>query len=233
MTPTIRSFTSGGGDNPTTVSVSKPSGLTAGDLMLGLQVADADAVMANMTAPSGFVNIGQQTPTAGVNIPAFKVWRKVADAADVSASTFAFPDGGDSHCSVVLLTVTIGTFNTTDFTSTPAFSTQGDASASSMDAPSITGQAGALLLCVFGPDTGGTVRTFSSGPSGMTLVAQSAAGSATYTRLGVYSQVLASGGATGTKTAGLSGTPDGWTAGSMLVLPPSGAEPGRGMFLGA
>lgn len=222
MAATVRSVTSNGEENTPTVSVSKPAGLTAGDLMLAFQLSDADGTLGSMLAPSGFVEIGSQAPTAGTNIPAMKVWRKVATSTDAAASTFDFPDNTGSNCSVVLAAITEGTYDTTTPTSTPAFVTQGDASSSSVTAPSITGSTGALLLCGFGPDTGGTVRTFSSGPAGMTLVEQSAAGTASYTRLGVYSQVLAADGSTGVKTATLSATPAGFTSVSLQVLPASG-----------
>ena len=88
-----------------------------------------------------------------------------------------------------------------------------------MIAPSISGSAGALLLTAHMGDTGGVVRTFSSGPAGMTLVLQSTAGGSTYTRSAVYQQNLTSSGETGTKTAVLSSSPDGYVAVALQVNP--------------
>lgn len=224
MAPTVRSVSSGGGDNAVTVAPAKPSGLAVGDLLLAFQESDADGDLASMTAPSGFTALGAGvTPNGSTNIPACKLWRKVATSTDVAASTFSFPDAGGANCSVVLVAITAGTFDATTPTGTPVFSSQGNASGTSITAPAVSpGVVGALLLTGHMPDTGGTLRSFSAAPSGMTLVAESTAGSSTYTRIGVYSQTLASTAATGTKAATLSGTMNGWGTVSVLVNPLSG-----------
>lgn len=226
MAPTVRSSSSNGEDNTPTVTVSKPAGLALDDLLLAFQSSDADGTLAAMSAPSGFAEIASQAPTPGTNIPAMKVWRKVATSIDVSASTFAFPDNTGANCSVVLTAITAGTYDSTNLTTTPTFDTQGDAVGTSITAPSVTGSDGALLLCGFGPDTGGTLRSFSSGPAGMTLVEQSTAGTSNYTRIGLYSLALAADGATGDKSATLSASPNGWVGVSLLVLPASGGGTG-------
>lgn len=230
--PTVRSVASAAQDSPTTVVVNKPTGLAVGDYMLAFTSSDADGTLAAMTAPSGFTELGSQAPTIATNIPACKVWGKVADSSDVAASTFSFPDNTGAHCTVVLAAITAGTYSSASPVSTPVWNTQGSAADANITAPSITGSVNALLLAAFLPDTGGTTRTFSSGPAGMTLTHQSAAGASTYTRIGIYQQTLAAAGATGTKTAVLSGTPDGWAATTVQINPaPSNIAARTGGFL--
>jgi len=219
MAPTVRSATSAGQANAPTAAPAKPTGLAVGDLMLAFQESDADGTTAAMTAPAGFTAIATQAPAAG-NVPACKVWSKIATATEVAASTFSFPDATGANCSVVLVAITAGTFNATTPTTTPIFTPQPSSSGTNITAPEISpGVVGALMLTAHMPDTGGVLRNFVTAPSGMTLVHESAAGTANYTRVGVYSQTLASTAATGDKTAVLSGTMDGWAAVSLLVNP--------------
>lgn len=230
--PVVRSVTSAGEANTPDVSVAKPAGLAVGDYLLAFQMSDADGTLAAMTAPSGFTQLGSQAPTQATNIPPGKVWGKVAVQADVDATTFAFPDSTGAHSTVVLVAIQTGTYDTTTPTSTPAWNTQGTSTDANVIAPSITGVVDALLMTGYMPDTGGVVRTFSSGPAGMTLTHQSAAGNSTYTRIGVYQQKLTAAGATGTKTTVLSGSPDGWAATALQINPaPSNTAIRTGGFL--
>jgi len=225
-TPVVRSASSGGEDNSPTVTVTKPSGLAVGDYLLAFHESDADGGLASMSAPAGFAELSSQAPDPGTNIPAGKVWGKVADASDVAASTFAFPDATGANCSVVLLAIQEGTFDPEDPTSTPVWASQGDAAGTNITAPTTTGVLDGLLLTGHMADTGGTVRTFSTAPSGMTLTHQSAAGTSTYTRIAVYQESLSASGATGTRSAVLSASPNGWIATSLVVNPAPSAGGG-------
>lgn len=224
--PVVRSAASDAEGNTPTVTVTKPAGLAVGDYLLAFQESDADGGLAVMSAPGGFVELSTQAPTPGTNIPAGKVWGKVADAADAAAASFAFPDNTGSNSTVVLLAIQAGTYDPVTPVSTPVWATQGDAANANITAPSITGAAGGLLLTAHMPDTGGTTRSFSSGPAGMTLTHQSVAGGSTYTRIAVYQQALDSAAATGTKTAVLSASPTGWIATAMVVNPAPAAAGG-------
>lgn len=227
MAPTLRGTpTSSGQANAPTATATKPTGLAVGDLLLAFHESDSDGTLAAMTQPSGFTTLG--TPQAGnstTNIPPFKVWYKIATSTDVAASSFAFPDSSGANCSLILMAFQAGTFDATTPVSVTTYNSQGNApNASIGPAPNITGTSGALLLCGYAIDSGGTLRSYSGTPSGMTLVHESTAGGATYTRIAVYSQTLASGGAIGTKTATLSATPNGWATVSLLVNPAATAS---------
>jgi len=134
----------------------------------------------------------------------------------VSTSTFSFPDDTGANCTVVMLAIQGGTFDSSSPVSNVTW-IRDNSGSTSIQAPSITGTSGDALITAHMAETGGTVRTFSSGPSGMTQVIQSTAGNSTYTRIGVYEQDLASSGATGTKTATLSGAPSGWLGVALQV----------------
>jgi len=216
-TPIIRSSSSAAEGNSPTVACPRPPGLTSGDYIVVFQESDTDGSLSSMTAPSGFSLLGSQAPaTAGNGTPYGKVWGKIATSSDVSTSTFSFPDDTGANCTVVMLAIQGGTFDSSSPVSNVTW-IRDNSGSTSIQAPSITGTSGDALITAHMAETGGTVRTFSSGPSGMTQVIQSTAGNSTYTRIGVYEQDLASSGATGTKTATLSGAPSGWLGVALQV----------------
>ena len=216
-TPVIRSSSSAAEGNTPNVACPKPAGLTVGDYILAFHETDTDGSLSSMTAPSGFTLLGSAAPSTGGNgTPYGKVWAKVADSTDVAASTFTFADASTSNATVVMVAIQAGTYNATTPVSNFTW-TISNATTTSISAPSITGTAGAALITAHMAETNGTVRTFSSGPSGMTQVIQSAAGNSTYTRVAVYELDLAASGATGTKTATLSGSAVGFLGASLQV----------------
>jgi hypothetical protein len=200
-----------------TLAVSKPSGLTAGDLMVAWHYADNDGVLSSMGAPSGWGLLGSSAGTSGGH-PYVKVWTKVATSTDVAASTFSFTDSASGiFNSVVILAVTAGTYDPTTPTTAVSFNNGGTSSSSSVVAPSVTGVVDGLLCTSHGQDTGGTAATFTA-PSGMTERADTNSGSGSYTALEVATLALASTSATGTKTA-TSSTSRPWKGASLIVNP--------------
>ncbi len=217
--PVVRSATS---DFVTTTSESvicaKPAGLAVGDLLLACHTADADGDLANMTAPAGFVLQGSQAGHATNNYPFVKIWTKIATSGDVAASTFTFPGDADSDEAGALVAIQAGTFNPNNPIGPITFTTQARTSNQAITAPSITGDADALLICVLAADTNNTTQSFSTPPTGMTEVADAGQ---SYSLIGVFSEALAADGATGTRTAtpSPSSTTNGWTSASFLVNP--------------
>lgn len=75
---------SNGDDNTTTVTITKPTGLAVGDLMVSVCGAEQSGV--TITPPSGWDTIANQAQTNGRCMISYKV----ADSSDVAASNFVF-----------------------------------------------------------------------------------------------------------------------------------------------
>lgn len=185
----------------TAAAVAKPSGLAVGDLLLAFQIADNDGTLANMTGPDGWDMIASQAAQSGGQ-PAMKVWQQVATSTETAASSFTFEVGsGNIFCSVGLIAIAEDTFDPADplFVG-PVFQINA-ASSTSHTAPSIgSGVTNGLLITAHGTDQGGASSCSYTPPSGMTERVDTAAASG-WTCLEVNTLVLASGGATGAKTA--------------------------------
>lgn len=221
--PVIRSIGTGGkasvGD--ATVPCTKPAGLAVGDYMLLIHGADADAVLADLTA-TGYGTLGSVAGGGASNYPAGKVFGKVATSTDVAASSFTFGSSTAADSAVVLVAIQTGTYNSLSPVTFGTWTTQARISTMTQTAPSMTGVVNGLLLSVFITDTNNTVEAYpSTGPSGTTFVGY-AQGTPHYAMTGVYSQVLASTSATGTKS--VSPTPsgittNGWATTSLIINP--------------
>jgi hypothetical protein len=220
--PTIRSVGTGANAaaGATTSTVSKPAGLAIGDYLLGVHVGDADNVLTSMTAPTGFTALATSSPDATNNVPAVKLWGKVATSTETAAASFSFGDAGAADAAVVLIAITTGTYNTSTPVTAGTWNTMARPPGTQpQDAPSITGVANALLLAIYGSDTNGVTQAYpSTGPSGMNPE-QSLQGAVKYAMAGVYSLVLSSAGATGTKsvTPTPSVSTNGWAATQILI----------------
>lgn len=224
MAVTVRSSNSA--SNVTgNLAVTKPAGLTVGDLMIGWHVADNDAVLASMGGPSGFTLLGSDAGVAGGD-PYVKVWTKVADSSDVAASTFTFTNSTSGiFNSAAVVAITTGTYDTTSPTGSVSFQS-GTTNTTSHVAPSVSGIANGLLITSLGTDSGGTAATYTP-PSGMTELVDTNSGAGSYTTLEIATLDLTSGAATGTKTGTC--TVSRPFNGSALVVNPPGAGSG-GMF---
>jgi hypothetical protein len=224
ITPVIRSSAVIGNatSSSTSMVVTKPAGLALDDYLLAFQFGDADNVFANMTAPAGFSLLSGQPPTAGTNIPAGKIWGKPAASGDVAASNFTFNDDAAGDGCVILVAIQAGTYDTSTPIIFSTWTTQQRVTSMVQTAPSANGEALGLLLSIFGTDCNNTVEQYpSAGPAGTTLVNQ-IQGTPHYSMGGVYTEVLAADGATGTRV--VSPTPsgitvNGWIATTAVVQP--------------
>lgn len=75
--------------SPNTVTLGKPIGLAAGDLMLAIVGSNNGG---DFATPSGWTKLGEQSVGGGDEILA--AYWKIADSADAAASSFAFALGG-------------------------------------------------------------------------------------------------------------------------------------------
>jgi hypothetical protein len=223
--PTIRSVGTGADSTltSTTLSCSKPPGLAVGDYMLTFQVGDSDASLASMTAPSGFTALASATPNSTTNIPAAKIWGRVATSTEVAASNFTFGDVSSSDDVVIMLAITTGTYDTTTPVTVSSFATS---TAYPQSAPSVTGVVNGLLLALFGTDATGTSTSYpTSGPSGMTRV-QTLTTPQLYATAGIYSQALTSTAATGTRSVTPSPSNANGSASAAVIINPGTSSGG-------
>ena len=166
----------------TSVSVSKPTGVVDGDVM----VATVAFAGGTLTAPAGWTQVLEQAGT-GVTL---RVYRRTASSEGSSYTwSLSTADG---------LAVAIGAYYNVD-TTTPVggSGSQANSSSTSMVAPTVTPGTTADML-LFAGAVAGNVRA--TAPGGMNEEADAGA-----TGVGVYmaDQLLASGSATGTRTATL------------------------------
>lgn len=91
------------------VTVTKPTGLAVGDMLLAICMRGSDGVaVSGWNVPSGWTLIANRTVTNRVTT---LVAAKVADSGDVAAASFDFtPDGADGNKSAVTLMRLTGTF---------------------------------------------------------------------------------------------------------------------------
>jgi hypothetical protein len=212
----IRSSASAAEGNTADVVCPKPPGLATGDYLLAFQMSDRDGTLADCTSAQ-FTTV-LTSIVEGTTSPCAKVWGKVATSTDAGRTSFTFSDNTSANSTVVMVAIQAGTYNSASPVSGFTWTTVNSAG-SGINAPSITGTNGAVLLTAHMPDTNGSVLTFTGTPTSMTLVAQSVAGNSTYTRMAIYEQDLTASGATGTKTATLSGSARGYKALAFQVNP--------------
>lgn len=182
------------GVNNTQMSVAKPAGTTAGDLLLLFVLTRNSLPSASGPDGGGWTSelkIGVlansiDDPFSSGNEVA-QLWSKVAGGAEPGSYTLDISDDGTDGC-VVHLAVLRGVTTVDGYT---ASDTQ--------TAPSIDGTAGGVLLGVFGSafDTG----SYTGPPSGMTEQQSTNPGAGT-NDVGLYTatEILAASGATGTRT---------------------------------
>lgn len=99
MAVAFRALNSTAFANGTTSVVTKPSGLTLGDLMIAQFSADNNSY--TFTPPSGFTLI--DTITGGPTPRVSKAYYKFADASDVAATNFTFTLSGSTDCAAAIM----------------------------------------------------------------------------------------------------------------------------------
>jgi hypothetical protein len=224
--PVVRSTATGGDFDSTSTShtVTKPTGLAAGDYLVVLEGGDADSVLGNKsTTLSGLSTLSSQAADAVNNIPPLRISGKVATSTDASATSWTFSDTSSADACTIIIAIQTGTYDTTTPITVGTWTTQPRPPGSTQQsAPSMTGVANALLLAIYQTDTANTTESYPSGspPSGMTLTAQ-VQGGPHFSMTGAYQQVLTVAGATGAKTVTPTGatTSNGWSATQIMVNP--------------
>lgn len=237
MIPVVFRSASGAQQNAgTTLTISKPSGVVSGDLLVCIQAEDADGTTVNdLTHPSTdgttwTTKASQAGGSSSSRSPWVKIWYRITTSADDSVSNYTFgdaPDDSTNH-TLVILAFVAGTFDPSSPLGTPAFTMSKSSSKSTSHvAPSVTGVVGGMLVCGFCADTGGTNGAhYTTVPSGMTAQEDIAS---QYVDIGAFTQSLSSTAATGTKTATCS-VSSGRTTTS-FVITPSPATPSYSEFM--
>jgi hypothetical protein len=195
-----------GGASTTTISVTPPASLAIGETMVASIAYWREN--AQIAAPIGWQMLGQQSNTLGVASQAamLTVFLKVADAADVAASTFDFEvllqSGGSGANDYVAWVGRFTNIDEDDPLDTVAFATENTATA--LTAPDITtSRDDAMIVTIAAAATvaGSGSLTFTA-PAGTTPTyteQDDRQSSSTWRAQAVYTGVLATAGATGTK----------------------------------
>lgn len=216
MPTLIRSASSSG-----SLTATKPAGMVAGDYLLAVQAGDANDVLANMASNEGLPLLGSQAGHVTDNYPAVKAYGRVATAADAARASFGFTNRSGSDPSVILVALQAGTFDPANPIVLSAFTATPRTTNNAQTAPSVAGVADGLLLAIFAADTNGVGQSYpSAGPAGMTRQG-TAQGPVSYAMVGVYSQPLNSGAATGTRSVTPTGAAgqNGWVTVSAVANP--------------
>lgn len=149
----------------TSVTITKPTGLAVGDLMLGYITCTAGSTF-TLTTPSGWAVV-QNGDGTGAGARKFAVYSRVATSGDVAASNFTFDNNGVTaafvgvlvRCSGVAAGSEITTSEVDFVTSTSSPSFTGSSTPASGDS--------LVLMSISGWDTSGqpTVSGYASTPS--------------------------------------------------------------------
>lgn len=96
----------------TSVVITKPTGLAAGDLMVGYLITHAGSAI-TFTTPSGWTSLLSDT---SASTRKFSVFTKVADSGDVAASNFTFSTSIASNYTLGILTACQGVASGSEIT---------------------------------------------------------------------------------------------------------------------
>ena len=218
MAASFRSVATATNGHSSTITVNRPTGTVAGDLLLAfVALPAADTVSA---APSGWTQLAAvDTGGATANIEAHAYWR-LAAGGDPSSWTWTFSGSADATALIVAYQ-DASTGGPIDVSA----SSSADPGDTTIEAPSVTTTHTADLL-VTGYAVSDQVAASFTPPSGMTERADFQNGR---TALGLADVVLGATGATGTKTATVSSTPDSWAAFSVAIASIGGVVVANGI----
>ena len=205
----------------TSNAVPKPTGLTVGDLLLGVYTADRDAT--SIPTVTGWTIAGTLDRTTGTpDVGALRVYWKVATSADVAAATFTFPSPGGADNAAAVLAFTAGTFHPTAPIADLTFQVDGTSRTAHTTAPA-AGVAGGVLVTAVGRNDNATpsaVVTWST-PAGATKRTENSA-TDLWAGLVTYTTPLAAAGSTPAQTVTASDASMSLMA-SIVVAPSAGA----------
>jgi len=213
MALTVRSSSSAFA-NSGSVTVTKPTGVGAGDLLIAVHFEDPFGSLVAMTAPAGWVLIDEHT--GGGGSPFGKVWYKVAGGSE--SSTYVF---GQNDTSVVTITAIAGQDAVTPVDVAPVWFDGGSAQTAQI-APSVTTTVDDCLLLCGWASTSDFTPSYTSAP-GMTEQGDIASA---FVFGSVDSQVLGAAGATGTRTATASTSSNNNYLSMSLAVAPDGTSTG-------
>lgn len=203
MAPTIRAVSSVASGTTGSYSCPRPTGTTAGDLLVAFQVADYGSI-GQLTAPSGWELVDQASATSDqVGVLYVKLWTKTATASE--PASYAFGQDSDADGGVVIVALSDAALGAHD----KSVSTT---SGSSVTTPSVTAIAGDIELrfAAGSPDPGGS-RSWTP-PAGTTEHADRQSG--IYATFTLATRTISTSGATGalnfTASGGLAPR-QGWT----------------------
>jgi hypothetical protein len=154
--------TSSGG---TSVTVTKPTGLTVGDWLVAY-VSTTDGTSHTIATPSGWTSRGE-IGVGGRNNARYAVFTKVADSGDVAASNFTISTSGpvaDRMIGHVLAVMDVGAFNSIELDQLGT-SAETSVSFTAASTPLITGSLALLSVTVMDNTNLNTVNSYTSTPS--------------------------------------------------------------------
>jgi len=214
MAIAVRSASSGFA-NSGSVTVTKPTGVLANDLLVAFHFEDPFGSLAAMTAPAGWALIDSHT--GGSGNPFGKIWYKLAGGSEPASYIF-----GQNDTSVVTIVAISGQDLVVPVNVVPLWFDGGSAQTAQI-AQSITPSVnGCLLLCAWS-STSDFAPTYTPAP-GMTEQGDIASG---FVFGSVDSEVLGAAGATGTRTATASNSSNNNYVSIALALSPDGTSGGN------
>lgn len=180
----VGSATSATGALPTSLTITKPTGVAVGDLLLALITSNEDA---STGAPTGWVNILTETQSTPQHFGA-SWWYKIAVTADVSASNYVF-DSDDADAPIVGTIIALRGVDTVSPIAGQA-SNQLSFNTTTLNAPTYTDTTtvGRSFYSRSVRTTGNNVASFSSATSGQAELADTgvfSGGSVSYSH-GIY-----------------------------------------------
>jgi len=223
----VRSASSIGGNGVSSVILTKPTGVVAGDLLVLVAHNDPDGSASSITSPAGFTRLtGFSESIADYDNAGGKgkIWYRVATSGDVSASNYTVGVDSNTSSVVEMLCVT-GQALTNPFNAGPTFSTNPTTDSTHV-APSVTPSVNdALLICGASAFSNSGARTYTP-PSGMTEQTDQQADPTDFLWASTASLVLSGG--SGTPTGTKAFTPSASTSKdantfSLAIAPETGA----------
>lgn len=189
MAPTIRAVSSVASGTTGSYSCPRPTGTTAGDLLVAFQVSDYGNIN-QLTAPSGWELVDQASATSDPDGELYvKLWTKTATASEPASYTFGQNSGADGGVVIVALSgAALGAHDKSTFTT----------SGSSVTTPSVTAIAGDIeLRFAAGFPTSETPRSWTPPPGTTERVDLQSGEYATFT---LATRTISTSGPTGTLT---------------------------------
>ncbi|MCP3805370.1 phage tail family protein [Allokutzneria sp. A3M-2-11 16] len=207
-----RSVSSGTADGTTTLTVSTPAGASVGDVLVAVVLIDHDGAAADITAPSGWSQVGGDGAVAGCGFG--KVFIRAVSSGEPASHTFGVSASSSCVAHVECLTGAD--------TSTPVdvVAWGGSSSASTSHvAPELSpARPETMMLCAWAGVAGGSTYT---PPAAMTELADT---NTLYLFAAIARQSLIASGATGTRTATASASTASLTV--SLAVNPAGTSAG-------